>query len=218
VAHEVLAPRDRSSKDAAIDGLPKGLRARPRPRTAERSRPRRSARSRTCPAAMARSLAPSTPGGSNAWHRPWKRIAALPDRSEPCFRMSDVRTNACAQGWVPIGVIAIVYESRRTSFRMLPHSGVKAGKRVILRGVPRQLTRTLSFVVSFPMLSCARAFRRCVQMLPPGDRDSISESSCSRRKVDLAIPRGGEGSYASCKRMLEFSGHRSRPGGGVILH
>ena len=95
---------------------------------------------------------------------------------------------------IPLGVIAMIYEARPNVTIDAAALTLKSGNVVILRGgkEARRSNEALGEIVR-------RALREvglpedAVQILPPGDRDEIRELVGMVGKVDLVIPRGGEG-------------------------
>jgi glutamate-5-semialdehyde dehydrogenase len=94
---------------------------------------------------------------------------------------------------VPIGVIAIVYESRPNVTVDASALCLKAGNAVVLRGGSDAARSNASILaVICDALERVGLPRDAVQSLPPGDRDAIRELLAQTETVDLAIPRGGE--------------------------
>jgi glutamate-5-semialdehyde dehydrogenase len=95
---------------------------------------------------------------------------------------------------VPIGVVAIVYESRPNVTSDAGALCIKAGNAVVLRG-GSEAAHSNAVIGAIVADGLARAGlpRDAVQMLPPGDREAIRELLQQTETVDLAIPRGGEG-------------------------
>jgi glutamate-5-semialdehyde dehydrogenase len=95
---------------------------------------------------------------------------------------------------VPIGVVAIVYESRPNVTSDAGALCIKAGNAVVLRGgTEAALSNAVIRDIVADGLSRAGLPSDAVQMLPPGDREAIGELLRQTETVDLAIPRGGEG-------------------------
>jgi len=94
---------------------------------------------------------------------------------------------------VPIGVIAIVYESRPNVTVDASALCLKAGNAVVLRG-GSDAARSNQAIVAIIREALQRAGfpPDAVQMLPPGDRNAVLELLHQTDTVDLAIPRGGE--------------------------
>ena len=94
---------------------------------------------------------------------------------------------------VPIGVIAIVYESRPNVTADASALCLKAGDAVVLRG-GSDAARSNEVIVSVvrDAIEGAGLPPDSVQALPAGERDSIRELLQQTELVDLAIPRGGE--------------------------
>jgi glutamate-5-semialdehyde dehydrogenase len=122
-----------------------------------------------------------------------RTLAALPDpvgqivdgwRLENGIEVRRVR--------VPLGVIAVIYESRPNVTVDAACLCLKTGNAVILRGGSAALhsNRILSEVVQGALLE-ANLPREAVSYLAP-DREQLDELLQQRRYVDLIIPRGGE--------------------------
>jgi glutamate-5-semialdehyde dehydrogenase len=95
---------------------------------------------------------------------------------------------------VPLGVIAMIYEARPNVTTDASALCLKAGNAVVLRGGSEAARSNAAIVtVVADALERAKLPRDAVQLLPPGDRDSIRVLLQQTDTVDLAIPRGGEG-------------------------
>jgi glutamate-5-semialdehyde dehydrogenase len=95
---------------------------------------------------------------------------------------------------VPLGVIAIVYESRPNVTIDAASLTLKSGNAALLRGGKEaaHTNRALGEVLG-GALESAGLPRDAVVIVPPGDRDGVRELVQLSGLVDLAIPRGGEG-------------------------
>lgn len=95
---------------------------------------------------------------------------------------------------LPLGVIAIVYESRPNVTVDAATLCLKAGNAVLLRGGKEAAhsNRALGAVIARALESTGVP-ADAVLIVPPGDRDGVRELVSLVGLVDLAIPRGGEG-------------------------
>ncbi|HEX6763861.1 MAG TPA: glutamate-5-semialdehyde dehydrogenase, partial [Polyangiaceae bacterium] len=95
---------------------------------------------------------------------------------------------------VPLGVIAIVYESRPNVTIDAASLTLKSGNAALLRGGKEaaHTNRALGEVLG-AALESAGLPRDAVVIVPAGDRDGVRELVQLNGLVDLAIPRGGEG-------------------------
>jgi glutamate-5-semialdehyde dehydrogenase len=124
-----------------------------------------------------------------------EEVASLPD---PVGRLlyESVRPNGVRvrRVSVPIGVVAMIYESRPNVTADASALCLKAGNAVILRGGSEAARSNAAIHACF-----VEALAKCglpgeaVQLLPPGDRDAIRVLVEQTETVDLVIPRGGEG-------------------------
>jgi glutamate-5-semialdehyde dehydrogenase len=122
-------------------------------------------------------------------------VAALPD---PVGEISGigVRPNGLRVGRmrIPLGVIAIIYESRPNVTVDAAALCVKAGNAVILRGGSEAIRTNLALGEEL-----RAAARDCgvpedaVVMIPTTDRAAIDHLLRRDREIDLVIPRGGAG-------------------------
>jgi glutamate-5-semialdehyde dehydrogenase len=124
-----------------------------------------------------------------------REVAALPD---PVGRVEQERVlpNGLQVGRmrIPLGVIAIIYESRPNVTVDAAALCVKAGNAVILRGGSEALHSNLALAEE--LRAAARETQvpeDAVSIVPKADREAIDyllrEDSC----IDLVIPRGGPG-------------------------
>jgi glutamate-5-semialdehyde dehydrogenase len=193
-AARLLAPRERSSKDEALRFAAAGLRARTGELIAANRQDLDAARARAMSGAMLDRLLLDAPR-IDRMAQAVEEIADLPDpvgtvlsdeRRPNGMRVRRVR--------VPIGVVAIVYESRPNVTSDAGALCIKAGNAVVLRGgTEAALSNAVIRDIVADGLSRAGLPSDAVQMLPPGDREAIAELLRQTETVDLAIPRGGEG-------------------------
>ena len=95
---------------------------------------------------------------------------------------------------VPLGVIAIVYESRPNVTIDAASLCLKSGNAALLRGGKEAVhtNRALGEILG-EALETAGLPKDALVIVPPGDRDGVRELVSLTGLVDLAIPRGGEG-------------------------
>ena len=94
---------------------------------------------------------------------------------------------------VPIGVVAMIYESRPNVTTDAAALCLKAGNAAVLRG-GSDAARSNGAILSI-VREAVRSTGLppdAVQMVPPGDRDAVRELLQQTDTIDLAIPRGGE--------------------------
>ena len=95
---------------------------------------------------------------------------------------------------VPLGVIAMIYESRPNVTIDAASLCLKSGNAVLLRGGKEagHTNQVLGKILG-SALSAAGLPAEAVQVVPAGDRESVKELLSLSGLIDLAIPRGGEG-------------------------
>jgi len=134
-------------------------------------------------------------GRVEAMARGLEDIARLPDpvgrRLAEWTRPNGLRI---ARVSVPLGVIAIIYESRPNVTADAGGLCLKAGNAAILRGGSE------SFHSSGAILACLRAGLRAaglpeaaIQAVPTSDRAAVGILLTMNEAVDVVIPRGGKG-------------------------
>jgi glutamate-5-semialdehyde dehydrogenase len=124
-----------------------------------------------------------------------REVAALPDPVGEVTRMW-VRPNGLRVGRmrIPLGVIAIIYESRPHVTVDAAALCVKSGNAVILRGGSEAIRSNLALAVE--LRGAARDVglpEDAITAVPTTDRAAIDHLLRQDRFVDLVIPRGGPG-------------------------
>ena len=95
---------------------------------------------------------------------------------------------------VPLGVILMIYESRPNVTADAAALCLKSGNAVILRGGKESLRSNIAIQsVMAEALEEAGLSRDCTQMVNTPDRAVLELLLKAEGKIDLAIPRGGEG-------------------------
>jgi glutamate-5-semialdehyde dehydrogenase len=143
-----------------------------------------------------------------------KRIAAMIDSFLTVANLADP-VGAEIKSWsvpsgleihkvrVPIGVIAIIYESRPNVTADCIALTFKAGNSVILRGGSEAINSNLAiFETIQKVLKNANLPEGVVNFIATKDRDAINTLLKLNDYIDLVIPRGGEGLI---KRVVSIS-------------
>lgn len=124
-----------------------------------------------------------------------REVASLPDPVGEVVRMWR-RPNGLQVGRmrIPLGVIAIIYESRPNVTADAAGLCVKSGNAVILRGGSETIRTNIA--IGEVLRRAAREAgipEDSVQIVPVTDRDAVLEMLRLEEYIDLVIPRGGEG-------------------------
>ncbi|MBI5742004.1 MAG: glutamate-5-semialdehyde dehydrogenase [Nitrospirae bacterium] len=122
-------------------------------------------------------------------------IAALPDPVGEIVKMWR-RPNGMEVGRmrVPIGVIAIIYESRPNVTADATGLCLKAGNAVILRGGSEAINSNLAIVNILRSIAKAEGIHEgVVTFINTPEREAVMEMLKLEGTIDLVIPRGGEG-------------------------
>ena len=127
-------------------------------------------------------------------------VAALPD---PVGEMTDVqvRPNGLQVGRmrIPLGVIAIIYESRPNVTVDAAALCVKAGNAVILRGGSEAFNTNGALAESLREAAGEVGLPQdALALVPTRDRAAVDALLRQQRYVDLLIPRGGPGLIRKC--------------------
>jgi glutamate-5-semialdehyde dehydrogenase len=124
-----------------------------------------------------------------------RTVRALPDPIGEVVRSSK-RPNGLdvQQIRVPLGVVFFIYESRPNVTADAAALCVKSGNAVILRGGKEALhsNQALHRVLSGCLAPCGLP-ADSVQLVPTPDRSAVGLLLGMSDRIDLAIPRGGEG-------------------------
>lgn len=100
---------------------------------------------------------------------------------------------------VPVGVIAIIYESRPNVTSDAAALAIKSGNTVVLRGGKEAYRSSAAIVDALRCgLSKAGLPIDAIQLISDTTRDSAYELMKARGYVDLLIPRGGRGLIDAC--------------------
>ncbi|RYF92375.1 MAG: glutamate-5-semialdehyde dehydrogenase [Caulobacteraceae bacterium] len=126
-------------------------------------------------------------------------VAAIPDPvGAEIARWTRPNGLDIARVRTPIGVVAMIYESRPNVTADAAALCVRAGNAVILRGGSECITSNLAIHACVASgLRAAGLPDGCVQIVRTTDRDAVGELlSGLDRQIDLIIPRGGKGLVA----------------------
>ena len=123
-----------------------------------------------------------------------RQVAQLP---EPVGRVLDKQTRPngleITKVSVPLGVIAMIFESRPNVTADAAALCLKAGNAVILRGGSESLRSNISIGAALQAgLDEAGLPSGSIQVVQTTDRDAVRILAQMEGKVDLIIPRGGE--------------------------
>jgi glutamate-5-semialdehyde dehydrogenase len=124
-----------------------------------------------------------------------REVAALPDPVGEISTLS-VRPNGLRVGRmrIPLGVIAIIYESRPSVTVDAAALCVKAGNAVILRGGSEAIRSNLALAEELRAAAGESGIPAdAVTFVPTPDRAAVDFLLRHDREIDLVIPRGGPG-------------------------
>ena len=127
-----------------------------------------------------------------------KAVETIAHQSDPVGSMSASETMASgiqvAKMRIPLGVIAMIYESRPNVTIDAAALCFKAGNAVILRGGKEALHSNLALAECFhAALARFELPSGAVTVIPDPDRAIMNELLTLNETIDLVIPRGGEG-------------------------
>lgn len=129
-----------------------------------------------------------------------REVAKLPDPVGKVLRTA-TRPNGMKieRVSVPMGVIAIIYESRPNVTSDAASLALKAGSACILRCGKEAHASAQAIVDAMQKgLAAAGVPADCVQLIEDTSHDSANELMTARGYVDLLIPRGGAGLIRRC--------------------
>jgi len=124
-----------------------------------------------------------------------REVAALPD---PVGEISKTwtRPNGIQVSYqrIPLGVIAMIYESRPNVTSDAAALCLKAGNAVFLRGGSEAFFSNQAIAASLHLaLEKQNIPRQAITLVPTTDRAAITEMLTFTEEIDIVIPRGGEG-------------------------
>ena len=129
-----------------------------------------------------------------------RQVAALPDPvGRELYRVERPNGMVIRRVSVPMGVIAIIYESRPNVTSDAAALALKSGSACVLRG-GKESHRSCAAIVS-ALREGVRAVglpETCVSLIEDTGRDSARELMTANGLVDLLIPRGGAGLIRAC--------------------
>ncbi len=193
-ATRVLAPLGRNEKDAALAVMARHLRARVDDIGRANAVDIENARAAGLSEAMIDRLKMG-PQAVEATARGVEQIAELPD---PVGRRGEMTRlgNGLMIGKqrLPLGVVAMIYESRPNVTVDAAALCLKSGNAVLLRGgkEAKETNAVLGEVIREALVSTAVP-PDAVQIVPATDREGVRELLSLADLIDLAIPRGGPG-------------------------
>ena len=129
-----------------------------------------------------------------------REVAALPDPVGAVLNRVE-RPNGLVieKTAVPMGVIAIIYESRPNVTSDAAVLALKAGSACVLRGGKEAHRSAAAIVVALQEgMAEAGLPREALQLVEDTSRQSANELMAARGYVDLLIPRGGAGLIRAC--------------------
>ena len=129
-----------------------------------------------------------------------REVAALPDPvGKVLARVERPNGLVIEKTAVPMGVIAIIYESRPNVTSDAAVLALKAGSACVLRG-GKEAHRSAAAIVAALQEGMAEAGlpREALQLVEDTSRQSANELMAARGYVDLLIPRGGAGLIRAC--------------------
>lgn len=189
-----LAALDRKRKDQALAAVARLLRARTADIQRENELDLAAGRTAGLAPAMLDRLRMDQKGVEST-ARAVEHVITLPDPVASRGPMQRLASGIqVGRQRLPLGVIAIVYESRPNVTVDAASLCLKSGNASLLRGGKEaaHTNRVLGSIIGEALSDCGIS-PDVVQIIPPGDRDGVRELVSLTGLVDLAIPRGGEG-------------------------
>ena len=124
-----------------------------------------------------------------------REVAAQPDPLEG-VEDETVRPNGLrvARKRIPLGVVAMIYESRPNVTSDAAALCLKAGNVVVLRGGSEAIHSNRAIAAALRRgLEASEIPADAVQLIPMPDREAVDVLLNQEESIDLVIPRGGEG-------------------------
>ena len=131
-----------------------------------------------------------------------RHVAELPDPVGECFdEMPHKDGLKIHKERTPLGVVAVIYESRPNVTIDSASLLVKSGNAAILRGGKETIhTNEALMAAVTEALSAAGFPENCVQCILSPDRALVGELLAMDQYVDMLIPRGGAGLHEFCRK------------------
>ena len=130
-----------------------------------------------------------------------RRVAELPDPIGVEFDRKELPNGLRVHKQrVPIGVLAVIYESRPNVTVDVTSLALKSGNAVILRGGKETLhtNRATLKIIQEALTTCAIP-PGAVQFVDSSDRDEVLSLIQMGDAIDMLIPRGGAGLHRFCR-------------------
>lgn len=124
-----------------------------------------------------------------------REVAALPDPLGEVVKMWR-RPNGLEIGKlrVPLGVVAIIYESRPNVTADTAALCVKSGNAIILRGGSEAINSNKAIAALLKKAAKkTKAPSEAIQLIETTDRSAVHHLLAMEETIDLVVPRGGEG-------------------------
>jgi glutamate-5-semialdehyde dehydrogenase len=203
-ASRVIARADRATKNRALTAMAAAIRHDSARLLEANARDVAEARRQGLDSAMIDRLT-LTPKSIAAMADGLKQIAALPDPIGEITQMkkrpSGIRVGRMR---VPIGVVAIIYESRPNVTADTAGLCIKSGNAAILRGGSEAIHSNQAIAACVHAgLKAAGLPENAVQVIETTDRAAVGELITMQDLVDVVVPRGGKG-------LIERLMHESR--------
>jgi len=194
IAARALARADTAAKNAALTEMADAIRRDEARLLAANAEDVNAARAARKDAAFVDRLT-LTPTTIAAMADGLREIAALPD---PVGEISDVkyRPSGIQVGMmrVPLGVIAIIYESRPNVTADAAAVCLKSGNATILRGGSEALRSNQAIAACVHKgLRSAGLPESAVQVIATSDRAAVGHLIADEKHIDVIVPRGGKG-------------------------
>lgn len=188
-----LAPEPRAKKDAALAAIAAALEARTSAILSANAEDLEAARGKGISDALLDRLR-LTEARVAAMAGAVREVAALNDPvGEVVSQTTRPNGIRVARVRVPIGVIAMIYESRPNVTVEASVLALKAGNAIVLRGGSEAARSNAALAETIgAALEEVGLPRDAVQVVPFTDRDAVRALVQQSELVDLAIPRGGE--------------------------
>jgi glutamate-5-semialdehyde dehydrogenase len=192
-AARVIAKADTATKNGALKEMAAAIERDAKRLLEANARDVEEAKTRKLDSAMIDRLT-LTAKGIAAMADGLRQIAALPD---PIGRITALRKRPSGfrvgQMRVPLGVVAIIYESRPNVTADAAGLCVKSGNAAILRGGSEAIHSNQAIAACVHAgLKCAGLPGNVVQVIETTDRAAVGELITMQDAVDVIVPRGGK--------------------------